>query len=318
MESKLNYSAIETYVKAYSTKLADELYDGMTTVSGDRLLQMPIKQVGLFILQQIQTAWSEEANKLKSPYFDYESEAVQSGIKKLMNTLSKNIALERPDLEPLLDKAVHDTLLLIISPYAYFKNLSTRTDITDSENSRFIILNSSLNNEIVKRLDANAETSLHDQLEHLFTSLDSTPDDPKEILDLFSALHPIKEDDFYMTKKGADEDDDLEESSSSENTLNDRFIRNSYETVADELKQNNSGNTSLKSMLSINQKFMFINDLFNDNQDDFNKVIDFLESCESKETATSFINNNYLKHNIWNPNAPQVKEFLELINKKFV
>ena len=62
---------------------------------------------------------------------------------------------------------------------------------------------------------------------------------------------------------------------------------------------------------------MFINDLFNDNQEDFNKVLDFLEGCETKEVAVSFINNNYLKHNIWNANAPQVKEFLRLLDKKF-
>ena len=62
---------------------------------------------------------------------------------------------------------------------------------------------------------------------------------------------------------------------------------------------------------------MFINDLFNESQEDFSKVLDFLETCESKEVAISFINNNYLKHNIWKANSPQVKEFMELLEKKF-
>ena len=102
-----------------------------------------------------------------------------------------------------------------------------------------------------------------------------------------------------------------------EKTLNDSFVSSSYKTVADTLKSSHNPGT-LKSMLSINQKFMFINDLFNDNQDDFNKVMDFLESCENKDAAISFINNSYLKHNIWNGNSPQVKEFLSLLDKKFI
>jgi hypothetical protein len=115
------------------------------------------------------------------------------------------------------------------------------------------------------------------------------------------------------------EDDEEEEEHHSDNiTLNDQFASNSgHQTLADQLKQNQGNAGSIKSMLSINQKFMFINDLFNDNQEDFNKVVDFLETCGSKEVAQAFINNNYLKRNIWNANAPQVKQFIALIDKKF-
>jgi hypothetical protein len=114
-----------------------------------------------------------------------------------------------------------------------------------------------------------------------------------------------------------DESEEEEEISGAENTLNDSFVGSNYETVADQLKQHQTTKGSIKSMLSINQKFMFINDLFNDNQDDFNKVVDFIEGCDTKEAAMSFISNNYLKHNIWNPNAPQVREFLRLVDLQF-
>jgi hypothetical protein len=139
-------------------------------------------------------------------------------------------------------------------------------------------------------------------------------------------IHPFNSTEFYIDlveekiEKPTlleDEDEDDESGSELEKTLNDSFVGSSYETVADTLKSSHKSGT-LKSMLSINQKFMFINDLFNDSQDDFNKVMDFLESCETKDSAISFINNNYLKHNIWNANAPQVKEFLALLDKKFI
>ena len=74
---------------------------------------------------------------------------------------------------------------------------------------------------------------------------------------------------------------------------------------------------SLKSMLTINQKFMFVNDLFRGSQEDFAKVIDFLDTCETKDVVIKFLNSNYIKRGQWKAEAPQVKEFLSLIDKKF-
>ena len=86
-------------------------------------------------------------------------------------------------------------------------------------------------------------------------------------------------------------------------------------TLADTLGKNNKD--SIKTMLTINQKFMFINDLFDGNQNDFVKVIDFLEDCETEEQAVSFIQNNYIKRSLWRAEAPPVKEFIKLIVSKY-
>jgi hypothetical protein len=160
-------------------------------------------------------------------------------------------------------------------------------------------------------------------LNAVFSSLDDAPQNNAGELQKFAELEPLIEADFYLAETEKPtiqahefEDDEDEEDSGSEKTINDSFVGSAYETVADTLKSGQQVNT-LKSMLSINQKFMFINDLFNDSQEDFNKVLNFLESCDTKEAALSFINNNYLKHNIWNANAPQVKEFIGLLEKKF-
>jgi len=123
MESKLNYDAIETYVKAYSSKLTDKLFAEKELITGEDILDISVSQVGLLILNKIYQSWALEAEKLESPYFNYESKAVHDSMQKLMNVLSKNILIKRSDFEPMLIRAVHDTLLLLISPYSYYKIL---------------------------------------------------------------------------------------------------------------------------------------------------------------------------------------------------
>ena len=331
MENKLNFEAIDTYVKAYSSKLLNKLYDNQETISGDDILKVPVQQVGLLILNTIYQSWAFESKKLKSPFFDYKSEAVQASMQKLMNVLSKNIVVGKAELAPLLSKAVEDTLLLLLSPYTYYKTLLEKeeSNIESLEGLiKFITINKGLLGSIIEELhksgylidDPNA------LLDKVFTSLEDIPQNNDKEIQKFGEIHPFNSTEFYIdlveeriekpTELEEGEDDD-EPGSELEKTLNDSFVGSSYETVADTLKSSHKSGT-LKSMLSINQKFMFINDLFNDSQDDFNKVMDFLESCETKDSAISFINNNYLKHNIWNANAPQVKEFLALLDKKFI
>jgi hypothetical protein len=328
MESKLNYDAIETYVKAYSSKLNDNLFAEKELITGDDILNISVSQVGLLILNKIYQSWTLEAEKLKSPFFNYESKAVHDSMQKLMNVLSKNILVKRNDFEPMLIRAVHDTLLLLISPYSYYKILlekeSTNIEVLQALD-KFVRINKGVLSNMLEKLNNSADLINDPEtlLNEVFKSLDETPQNNDNEIQKFAELHPLDETDFYLTETEEPvhqvhefEDDEEDVDSGSDKTLNDSFVDNSYETVADTLKQGQKVNT-LKSMLTINQKFMFINDLFNDNQNDFNKVLDFLEGCETKEAAVSFINNNYLKHNIWKANAPQVKEFMGLIDKKF-
>lgn len=63
--------------------------------------------------------WQQEANRLRSPYFNYNHPKVQEALKMYMNTLSRHISVDEGDLKPLLKKAVQDTLTLAFSPICY-------------------------------------------------------------------------------------------------------------------------------------------------------------------------------------------------------
>lgn len=86
----MNFSALEQYAAEYSGLLADRLFEQKPTLTGrDILEKIPVKQIGLFTLFQLFEKWKSETEQLKSPYFDYESNEVQTKMKELMNALSK-------------------------------------------------------------------------------------------------------------------------------------------------------------------------------------------------------------------------------------
>ncbi|MCK5665720.1 MAG: hypothetical protein KAI17_19665 [Thiotrichaceae bacterium] len=328
MESKLNFKAIETYADAYSTKLLDEIFASKEKIAGDEILKLPVEQVGLLILNNIYQSWAQEAEKLKSDYFNYEADDVEAELKRLMNVLSKNILIEKENFKPLLIDAVNKTLLLIVSPYTFYSNLLNDRDVSVTSletTKKFLRINNGVLKTLINKLEISPEMLSNPDLllNDVFAAIDDVPLNNDDIVERFGSYHPLVLDEFYIEQEpkqvlhaqefeGEEDDPEIE----AESTLNDSFVGNSYETVADKLK-NEQQNNSLKSMLSINEKFMFINDLFDGNQDDFTKVLDFLEACESKQEAVSFVENNYLKHNIWKENAPQVKAFIALLEKKF-
>jgi hypothetical protein len=329
MESKLNYEAIETYAEAYATKFLDDYFTSKENVTGDDILRLPVEQTGLLILNNIYQTWAVEAEKLKSAYFNYEAAEVKAEMKKLMNVLSKNILVDKQSLNPLLTDAVTKTLLLIVSPYTFYDNLLKEDDVSLESlltTKKFLKVNSGFIKTLINKLEISPEliNNPGGLLDEVFGSIEEAPLNNDDIVQKFAMHHPLVISDFYYEQEPIpilhgqefeEEEDDHEDEP--ESTLNDSFMGNSYETVADKLK-NDQDNDSLKSMLSINEKFMFINDLFDGNQEDFTKVLDFLESCGSKQEAVSFVESNYLKHNIWKENAPQVKAFLALLDKKFL
>ena len=232
MESKLNYDAIETYVKAYSSKLTDKLFAEKELITGEDILDISVSQVGLLILNKIYQSWALEAEKLKSPYFNYESKAVHDSMQKLMNVLSKNILIKRGDFEPMLIRAVHDTLLLLISPYSYYKILlekeSTNIEVVQALD-KFVRINKGVLSNMIEKLNNSADLINNPDtlLNEVFSSLDDTPQNNDSEIQKFAELHPLNETDFYLAEpeetvvhaQEIEEEDDAD--SGAENTIND-------------------------------------------------------------------------------------------------
>ena len=95
----------------------------------------------------------------------------------------------------------------------------------------------------------------------------------------------------------------------------------------DELKKESTGTVldfhqkqkieSIKKNISIQQRFLFVRELFDENDELFNETIDFLDNCLSNEEASAYLNDRFLNSGKWNNEDGAVIEFLSVIKKKF-
>ena len=83
------------------------------------------------------------------------------------------------------------------------------------------------------------------------------------------------------------------------------------ESIADKIQKDKI--KDIKSAIGINEKFFFINELFDGNMKDYNDAIDELDNCVSPSEIKDYLNSLSKKHK-WNEESDafiQLKEFIE-------
>jgi hypothetical protein len=207
------------------------------------------------------------------------------------------------------------------------------------ELSNYIKINSSLLEALIARFASDdVEEVFNDEgysmLNEIFEEIKSEPEDYKEYLENFSETIPLSLDMIFIEAERENVDEDFnflkpkkearEESAKNLNanffkeqlTLNEKFNTNTKPTLADTLQKRKIDN--IKKNISINQRFMFINELFEGKVDEFNKAIDELESCHNYDEALKLINNKYARKYQWDEEAEEVNEFVGIVGKKFI
>ena len=123
MNDKYSTTPREEYGRRLAAQLCDQHFGARptATLDGPAVLGFtPIRQVNLFVVQQLLSQWKQEMARLRSPYFDFEADDVRTALTQFMNVLSRRIKLSRPTFEPLLARAVADTLTAAQDPAATF------------------------------------------------------------------------------------------------------------------------------------------------------------------------------------------------------
>ncbi|PIB37238.1 hypothetical protein BFP72_18405 [Reichenbachiella sp. 5M10] len=407
--SKLNQQAKQKYITTYSQIILDEFFDKNEGISGQQIISLtPIKQVNFFVLKVLFEEWQEETKKFKSPYFDYKNEEVNTALKTLVNTLSKNIFIQKEDFKSLLERAVSETLEFLYTPDQYL--LQETQKATSSElikelktTGKYIKLHKGLFDSILINLENgmstdkpvvesviknatesyNEDTAEKEEIENLFnlTSLldivekespaivETAQTEEPEInfFDTLEALPEEKTEDTLsvpepMTPPSssafAEEDDEpqkpVEESFEQEFepespptptplssepepknpkkettvsnlnqkfagedilTLNQRYEASEKETIAS--SHESKPTSELASSISINQRYLFVKDLFEGNEKDFEKALYQMEASKSFDASVELLVQSYAKKYAWDMNSEEVKELLKVIFKRF-
>lgn len=99
-------------------------------------------------------------------------------------------------------------------------------------------------------------------------------------------------------------------------TINDLISAQvSATTVASRFGQTSA--SDLKSMISLNDKLLFVKDLFNGYSLAYSEAIELVNRFETFEAADNFLKLNYAEKNNWESKQATVEKFYEILNRRF-
>lgn len=161
----------------------------------------------------------------------------------------------------------------------------------------------------------------------------------EELEDVEDEIEGVEEDDFEeeqepepeeveeeIEQPDAPEEDEIEEEEPSKSlneklntetskTVNDSFEQEEKVSLADSHAQ--SKVSSIMQAISVNSRYMFVKELFDDEREVFEEAIEMIEGCESFDDAVELLVQDYAKTYEWDMNSDVVKELLKVVFRKF-
>lgn len=140
---------------------------------------------------------------------------------------------------------------------------------------------------------------------------------PEPVADpiVFKAPEPIK----VVVAEPSPEPVQQEPVSNVRPTLNDILAgkSNNNSSVNVNLESNKPAITDLKKGITLNEKLLYIKDLFNGYNLAYSEAIDLINKMPDLKTADTFLKNNYAEKNNWASKQTTVDKFYELLNQRF-
>ena len=99
-------------------------------------------------------------------------------------------------------------------------------------------------------------------------------------------------------------------------TLNDAMTKENVSNSVSDFHQKRKIE-SIKGNISLNQKFLFINNLFGNSSETFNAAVDELELCNNFSEAKDQMLKKYMPKFKWDLNSAEAEEFFDLLKRRF-
>jgi len=324
MDEKISLKAVALYSEVCATKIAAPFFSKKEKISGAEIVGLcEVKQVNLFVIRELLKAWKIESQKLKSPYFDYQSKEVAEALSIFQNTLSNHILISKPDFLPLLTKAVSETLYLVLDPYDFYSDIlatsgSVQINVTELKSEiKYLKINKPPLERLVykleeKRLATVSGNEAFALLDGILEEVNFTPEDVELYLPHFSKIHPLDLEKLYDRKETSPVKLDVKtpQSKKQEVTVPVSVVKESKPTIADNFQKINR----IKDSLTINQKFMFTKMLFNGDFEIFSQAIDRLDTLDNLGQANAYLEKSYPE---WDKESEEYEEFMDMVEKRF-
>ena len=347
--NNLNENFIEAYSKQFAVRVSERFFASNDYITGQEILTLtPSKQVNFFIIKLLFNNWQDESRRLESPFFDYTNSEVRDAMVQFMNVLSRHIRIRRAEFQALLRDAVKDTLFLIMSPNSYMKieinrkgieiltdksvrNLTKYIKIAEEAFSKAIndmigsdpsdigidesiitqeILAQQISylNEIFPLTMKDFEQGNDDESLPVVESEDLFDERYEDNQSLIEAEGKTKRKNI-ITNLSPDEEDEEDEDA----ILNSKF----EDPMRGSIVESHEKTDSMLSAISLNHRYMFINELFDGDADLFAQAIGKVEDSTSFDDSVEILVQNYAREFHWDMNSDEVKELLKIIFRRF-
>lgn len=110
--------------------------------------------------------------------------------------------------------------------------------------------------------------------------------------------------------------DSIEEIKEMEQSLNESFSSMKSPSLKEKIV--GSPIPDLRAAISINQKFKFISELFEDNAEAFEKSVETINGYTSFIEADDYMENNLKPRYGWETNSTTAREFADLVSRRFL
>jgi hypothetical protein len=212
MDEKISLKALEDYSDDYASKVTASFFSAKEKISGPEILKLTdVHQINLFVIRELLHVWKYESHKLRSPFFDYSAPAVADALTKFQNLLSNHISISRENFQPLLKKAVHQALFLILDPYDFYsETLDNGTGgqlrVEDLRNDiKYVKINCTPLENLLKSIEEKKLSSISGNeafalLDRILEEVNFTPEDIDEYIAKFSTITPLDIEKLYDRK----------------------------------------------------------------------------------------------------------------------
>ncbi|OUJ73874.1 hypothetical protein [Hymenobacter crusticola] len=385
MNNKYSQAKREQYGRRLADHLCQQHFAApamppTATLDGPAILRFtPIRQINLFVVQQLLAQWTAEMARLRSPYFDFEAPDVRQALTQFMNVLSRRIKLTRTAFEPLLARAVADTFAVVLDPtttfdlkllnaqpYASVEQLRDALRYLDVEKAlyqgfldtltpdkpleRRILLTGFQQYQESNPLPNDAFAKLMQELDTLLPLteadlLEASPVAPEpakpenkpvpraaaEPVELAPqpAASPVVVEHKPSPPTEAPRRPLVEAATGGAVPLHEklRAERPTGTSLSETLRPERPNGTtlaekapkveSLREAISINQRFSFINELFNGENMEYHAAIQQLDSLPDADTARRYVADELAQKYGWVRKEEHVNKLLKLIERKF-
>jgi hypothetical protein len=336
----------KTYSSTVAAMLCNDFFAEKNTITGSEILNFSqIDQVNTFIIKHLFEKWQATTSQLQSPFFDFGHEKVQLALQNFMNVVSQYIAVKKADFMPLVAAAIQDTLHLAIAPASYVaQNQNPDTYKYNRLHSRYwsYTKNALANGETWPEIQAQNKEELLDDTEPILSTLGQILSLPKGLNTSQVAIPATEAPQSFFenlptpspsAEQPAQEPSpekpkikikaEVQQNQEATTTLHEHFL-DSSPTLNDQ-HQSEAPNIAslhqqapikdLATAVSLNQKFIFINKLFQGDSAAYQEVISTLSTCSTADEALNLLRYRYAPKYKWDQNSSEADELMDIIKR---